>query len=323
MTTAIVEYSPTEAALAELRQKYGATVWVVDTHDRMAGAKKARAEVRKWRTDLEAERKRIKAPALERCQAIDSEARRITSELLAIETPIDDAIKAVEQSRKREEEAKHQAEEMRVAKCRTEIERIRNLPADLAINNATPEVIQETGNALKALDIAWLADMMTEGEETRRVVLDKLRAMYTDAKSREEERARLAHERAKLEADQKAARDRIAEEERQARVVREKADSEARTLRAKADEEARQQYEKLRAERERLDAEHRAEQELKRAEQAKAEALEREQWEKAAERMDARSLLRSFVERYGALEEFATVTAAIVAYLENDGSIAA
>ena len=64
MTTEITEYSATEAALSELREKYQATTWVVDTPDRMAAAKYARADIRKWRLDLEAERKRIKAPAL-------------------------------------------------------------------------------------------------------------------------------------------------------------------------------------------------------------------------------------------------------------------
>ena len=41
-------------------------------------------------------RKEIKAPALVRCKLIDEETKRITSELLALEVPIDEQIKAEE-----------------------------------------------------------------------------------------------------------------------------------------------------------------------------------------------------------------------------------
>lgn len=54
------------------------------------------------RTSLEAKRKELKAPALERSRLIDSEAKRIESEIRSLEDPIDALITAEEQRRERE-----------------------------------------------------------------------------------------------------------------------------------------------------------------------------------------------------------------------------
>jgi len=102
MTTQIAEYSPTEAALADLRSRYSAVVFDTATTKGMQEAIAGRAEIRGYRLDLEKERVRIKAPALDRCRLIDTEAKRITAELEALETPIDESIKK-EQQRKENE----------------------------------------------------------------------------------------------------------------------------------------------------------------------------------------------------------------------------
>lgn len=306
-TTAIAEYSATEAALAELKEQYGATVWVVDTPDRMEGAKKARAEIRKWRTDLEKERKRIKAPALERCNAIDTEARRIKGELLQLEEPVDKAIKDVEQAEERAREEKARKEEERKVKCLAEIDRIRNVPVEKV--SAPLEDIKAAAEELKALNLDWMEEFTGEAMDARDIAVTKLRAIFSEARARQEEEERLAAERAelerlraaeearqkeiqakrdveekerreKLEAEEKAARDRIAAQEREAarkrdaeekaaREAREAADAEARAIRAKADKEAREARE---AEEKRLRAER---------EKAEAEQRAKEEWERA------------------------------------------
>ena len=81
----IVEYSKTQAVLGDLRQRYEGVVYPVTTAKGMIDARKGRAEIREWRTGLEKERVRIKAPALERARLIDSEAKRITAELSKLE----------------------------------------------------------------------------------------------------------------------------------------------------------------------------------------------------------------------------------------------
>ena len=95
-TSAITEYNATEAALTGLRARLKDARYEVTTTAGMDLARKDRRELRTLRTDLENKRVEIKAPALERCRQIDSEAKRITAELLLLEKPIDDQIKAEE-----------------------------------------------------------------------------------------------------------------------------------------------------------------------------------------------------------------------------------
>ena len=102
--TAITEYSTTTAALATLNERLKGIVYDVTTTKGMDSAKKDRRELVVLRTSLEAKRKEIKAPALAHCKLIDDEAKRITGELLALETPINQQIK--------EEEARKEAERM-------------------------------------------------------------------------------------------------------------------------------------------------------------------------------------------------------------------
>lgn len=96
METTIIEYSPTAAALAKMREKFFGATYEVATTAGMDAAKRDRRELVTLRTDLEKKRVEIKAPALERCKQIDAEAKRITAEIESLEKPIDDQIKAEE-----------------------------------------------------------------------------------------------------------------------------------------------------------------------------------------------------------------------------------
>ena len=88
MSTAIAEYSPTAAALAELRQKYEQAVFDTSTIIGMAKAIAARRELREVRVNLEKLRKELKAPALERSRLIDAEAKTLTIQIEEMEVPI-------------------------------------------------------------------------------------------------------------------------------------------------------------------------------------------------------------------------------------------
>lgn len=102
----ITEYSETEAGLARLRERMEGVVYDVTIAAGMDLAKKDRRELVGLRTSLETKRKEIKAPALERCKMIDEEAKRVTGEILALETPIDQQIKAEEARREEERQEK-------------------------------------------------------------------------------------------------------------------------------------------------------------------------------------------------------------------------
>ena len=97
--TEIAEYSVTTAALAELRQRFGNVAFDLTTTKGDKEARAARLELVRLRTSLEAKRKELKAPALERSRLIDAEAKRITAAIDELEAPIDEQITAVERQR--------------------------------------------------------------------------------------------------------------------------------------------------------------------------------------------------------------------------------
>lgn len=194
MTTEIAEYSKTEAALSDLAQKYKGVVFDVRTREGLTSAKHGRAEIRKYRTSLEDLRKAIKEPALRRCQVIDTEARRITGELLALENPIDEQIAKEEERKEFERTAAIRAEQERLA------------AEEKARKNAEEKRLSEERSAI-----------------------ERERAKLDAEKREREEIERQA--RLKLEADERAARERIEAAERAARIKREDEDRKATVAR--------------------------------------------------------------------------------------------
>jgi colicin import membrane protein len=194
----IIEYNATEAALSELRGFYKHAVYDVSTKDGMDGAKAARNELRSYRTSLDKVRKEIKEPALRRCQMIDSEAKRITAELSALEDPIaaqiteqerkvqekDRVIREASEKLRLQEEAKRKAEEEKIAAERAELDKQR---AELAAKEKAAQ--------------------------------DKIEYEQREARLKIEEEQREA--RLKIEEEQRAARMAIEESEREARLKRE------------------------------------------------------------------------------------------------------
>lgn len=323
MTTSIAKYSETEAALAELRTKY-AKPFDVKTSAGMAEAKRARAEVREYRVKLEAMRVELKAPLLEQSKLLDSEAKRITAALEAIETPIDDTIKK-EERRKEEEKAAEEAK------------RVAASNAAMATANRMREAVawsvgkssKEIGATLEGLQAqAFIEDEhranleLVRGQvrEQLSALLARVVASEEDDKRREKERAELVAQQAKLEADK-----RKADEERAA------ADAAAAKARAEADRAAREVREKeearLRAERAKLDGERDAAaaiaQKMKddaetkaRAERAAAEEKARKVEEEKQRKLRGRELLRQFVTLHKADAEFKEIAEEIAAFLE-------
>ena len=380
----IAEFRPTEAALAKLQEMYGATVWDVSTKERMEAAKKARAEIRRWRTDLEDARKEKKKKILEDGRLLDSEANRIKAQLEELEQPVAEAIKEVEDKAKREKQRLEREEEERVDAARAEIDRLKGIPAELI--GASIEKLATTINELNALDLTGLAEFEGHGTMARDGALSKLTEMHSREVAHEEQQAQIANERAelerlqaeqaerdrianedreaedkerraKLEADEKAAKElfaeetrrleerrtaeekELAEERRRADEAREKADAEARKEREEARKKQEAEDKRLREQREKLEAEQRAEakrqQEREEAEKAqererqrkrddaareeqnKKEAAEREEQRKLDVKLNARAMLNAFCERYGELEEFAGIVKVIAEYFTN------
>ena len=278
VVTSIAEYSKTEAVLSDLATRYKDARYDVAKREGMAMAIKARAEIRGWRVGLEKTRVEIKAPALKRTQEIDSEARRITAVLAALEDPIDAQIKS-EETRKENER--------------------------LAVERAAQAKIEAEQQAIR-------------DAEQKRMDAERAEIMRRQAELDQAEHDRVAAEQAtrqKIEDEQRAARERIEVEERAARMVREEADRTARLAReaeeAKAKAERDAEDARLKLERDKIEAERRTMEEAQRKAREAEEAKQREKQRQANELLDARAMLSLFVKRFGHLKQFAKILKAI------------
>lgn len=298
--TPIAEYSETAAAIADLRQRHEGVVYDVTVPKQMKLAKEARAELRTLRTSLEKKRVEIKAPALERCRLIDSEAKRITAELVSLEEPIDVQIKAEEARAETVRLEKLEAERLRVEAVQKKIQAIRDVPASLV---GKPSVIiagQLANLKATVLDEAELgADYLTATDALAAAVarVQDLLAAQKDAEAeqakikaeREElERVRAENERLQREADERAAADR-AEADRLAQVERDRIAAEQRAKDEAERAERQRQEDEARAQREEQERIEREEQARRRAEQEAALQAERERQAEAQRKLDAQA----------------------------------
>ena len=299
MRTAITEYSPTETALHDLRARYGGVVYDVRTRFGMEEAKLARADLRKWRLDLEAERKRIKGPALQRCQEIDTEARRITTELWALEAPIDVAIKTEAGRAAAELAAKELAETERVAKIRARIDSLDRLP--LSAIGKPSSWIAELIAQVEAMTVkdADFAEFLPEALAIHGKSHRQLTEMHSLAVEAEAQRVKLveiaereAESRRKIEAVERESRRQIEEAERQNRLTQQARDEVARLKREIAEDEARNLRDSA-------------------EERRRIKALDK------AEHDDAQTILQSFVRRFEHRREFKPIVEAIKKYFDK------
>lgn len=303
MTTAIAEYTPTEAALAELRGKYEAVVFDVKTGKGMQEAKAARAELRDYRVALEKKRVEIKAPALERCRLIDTEAKRITAELSALEDPIDATIKAEEQRKEREKAEREQREREAVEARNRRFDEIRGMP--LRAINATVDEIAALIAEAEAIDGADVDEQYRAAAKYEaglavlglRAAMDRRRAEDAKAEQLARDLAELERRRAE-QAEEDRKRAEAAEEERARQAAAEAAErareAEARRVEEEAAAAARRAEEERIAAESRKVAEERAQLERDRqaaAEKAEADAVASATLESAA--IEALALLKA------------------------------
>lgn len=286
----IAEYNQTAAALTELRSRY-VRPYDVSTTAGMAEAKEARATVRGYRVALEKTRVEIKAPALERTRLIDAEARRITAELLAIEEPIDAAIKAEEQRKTEEKAAKERAESERIEAIKGRIEFIASRV--IAASNRDSKTITAILKDLEAakLDKADYQEMLPAALVAKAAAIERLEVMLNERIDAEDEQARIKAEQeaeaARIRAErEELARLRAAEEERQAEERR-IAEAARRETGAKLAAERQRQEAELRAKREQQEREASEAKALRDAEEKRIRA-EREAVEKQKAELEAR-----------------------------------
>lgn len=266
--TQVAEYSKTASALAGLSQRYAGVVFNVGTPQGMREAKAGRQELRGLRIDLEKKRVEIKAPALERCRIIDSEAKRITTELLKLEEPIDNVIK-VEDARVEAVKAEYErAEQVRIMAIQTKIADIRALPLS-AVGKTAAEILQMAEEAdVIVIDPSVFGGYANEASIARNAVAAKLRQAHAAQVVVENERAELDRLRAEqLVRDEQLRIEREAQE-LAARQAREQQDAADKLERERQDAVIRAQREEI----DRMAAEQKAHEEQQRLEREKHDA---------------------------------------------------
>lgn len=292
--SAVAEYRPFYAQLAELEQKNSTLVF---DYESPKGNKEARSHINTLRLTkgaLERTRKSAKEESLRIGRAIDGEAKEISARIEAMITVHQSAVDEIEQR-----------EKQRVADLAERLANLRNTGA--AANTA-----KKLAEAIADLEPLVIGDDWQEFKPQALEVKDDLlrslrvrHAEYVTDEAKEAELARLRAEAAERERlEREAAIVRAAEERARAEAARAAQEAEARAA-AEREAAARRELElKLQAEtaeRRRVEAEQRAEQErieaAARAERAEQEAKERAERQakeavEAAERQAAEAVRR-------------------------------
>lgn len=252
----VVEYSVTDAAIAEMKNRYMSLV-VKDLADKkgLSEVHEARMVVKGKRIEVEKRRKGLKADALAWGQKVDSEARRIIKALEPIEDHLTSEeekitkekarIKA-QQERKQQERAQERVNEFaKIGKTLPFAAAIgmseEDFQSGLAIEKAEYEAEQARIAEEKRIEAERLAAEKKAREEeaaklaTERAEIERIRA--EEAAKRKAEDDRLTAERAKIEAERKAVEDAKREQERLAELERAKKEAAERAVKEAAEAE--------------------------------------------------------------------------------------
>lgn len=203
--TTLAELSAVERGIAKLKADHGATDYDISTPKGLQAAKDHRLAVREVRYQIPHTVKARKAELKEVAEALDSEAERITAELLKIETPHDDAIKAREKVL-----ADEKAERERIAaeRAQKQADGVAGIRGYLTRAQTTADMTAErVGKGIALLEAMtfsagdWLDPVAAASAQCE--TLEGMRALQATLKAREEEAARLEQQR--LEQQRQAA----------------------------------------------------------------------------------------------------------------------
>ena len=265
MNTQITEFTKTEASLATLEGKYS-VVPDATTSDGYAACVEAIRELRPLRTGLDKMRLSLNSDDQARIKFRNTEARRITNRLTALEDPIKAAKVAVDTEKERIEEEALQVEMKRISDITTKIENMGNL-VNMLSPAAPAEQIEQRLVSIQSfvVNVEEYGEYLEAAHNEQSRVIGLLEAAYTERKEYEASQvemkrlqaeqaavaAKQAEEQAKLDADRKAIEAERAEASRVMREAQEAAEAEKRRIeQAKLDEVKRQREEKEIAEQE-------------------------------------------------------------------------
>lgn len=285
-STEVVAYSPIEAALGGLAQKYTNLVFDVSTSQGLVRAKEAYKDINQYSIKLEAARQKEKAASLAYGRFVDSEAKRIAERLDALRFPIKEQIETETKRAQREEEARKKAEEERIAadeRAKKEAEEKRMVEERAEIERKRAELEREERDRRAKIEAEERAARERIAESERQERLARQAREEVERIKLQAEEDRLRAEREKIETDRRAA-------EEAARKLREAEEAKARAERMEKEE---------------------VERKVREAKETKSRA---EEAEKQAH-MDGLDLLAQFVSRFGKRKEFAVIAGRINEFL--------
>lgn len=197
----LVNYSRTEAALADLRERYTGAQFDLTTTKGDKAARAARQELVTLRTGLEKKRLELKRPAIEFGKKIDAEAERITGQIKALEKPIDEQIDADEKRRANEAAERKRLDDERKAKHTEAIAKIAAM-----LTGAEDKSAERLAKGIEIVDgllVEGYEEFQPEAEATRTRVLLGLKALHQKAVDREAAAKLLAAQTLALEIGQR------------------------------------------------------------------------------------------------------------------------
>ena len=236
----VAAYNKTEAGLAKLRDKFQGATFDLTTTKGDKEARQARKELVTLRTTLEALRKEKKAPHLAACKLLDDEAKRINGEILALEKPIDEQIRADELRREQERAQREAEERARMEKARARISEIQRMSA--SVMSGTSIQIRARIDEVKAIviDESEFGDLTGAATSTVEMVAMQLESLLSTVVMREEQAEAMRKQREEHEAALRKQQEELAAQRAELERQRQEAEQAAAEARRQIEESRRQ-----------------------------------------------------------------------------------
>jgi DNA repair exonuclease SbcCD ATPase subunit len=231
MPTEIQEFSKTEAGLATLEERYQ-VVPDCKTKTGYAMCRAGMAELRTTRTGLDKMRLRLNAGDHGRIKVRNSEAKRITSRIAAIENPMKAAKKVIDDATEAAKQAEIQAEMKRIDEIQMRVSAIHMIGSSAY----TVDELQDAIDDVESVDAAGgFGEFANAAQVAMDYASERLSGRLADAKDAEEkakaakiESARINAEREVIERQQKElAEGQAKRDEEQSEIDRQRREIEA------------------------------------------------------------------------------------------------
>lgn len=227
-TTQPVEFNITDAAIAELADKYSGMK--ADTPDNYKAISAAIRDVVSNRTAIEKRRKELKADALAWGKKVDTEAKRITAALTKIEEPLKATKKAVDDEKARIKAEEERKERERKTAIEVAIADINQMPANAYGKPA--DDIRDLLTQAKAvmIDRDTFGEYIKLAESAKSKAVDAITQLLADREQYDQQQAELKAQREEMARQQEELRkvqaERDAAEAKQQKLAEEKAAAE-------------------------------------------------------------------------------------------------